>query len=164
VRRLICLALLLLLLDSEAFAKTTPEQWSAIASKLAGKPTRVSCGPMRRSEMALGITHLGRNPRIVLDYSVCASLRMAPRLSPWIPAESRFPDMASFVAIQTLAHEAMHARGIRNEDAAECVGFLNFGKVALALGFSRSDMRALVYMEQMDPSLNCSAVPSFADE
>lgn len=136
---------------SAAQAKTTPAVWTAIASKLAGKYTPVSCGRLSR---AYGITHTrGGKSRIVLDNAVCANLRVAPE-GPW-PVELH-PRNSLFIAIQTLAHEAMHAKGISNENRAECEGLRHFVEVARALGFARWQAQGLLRFEvDQDRNLRC---------
>jgi hypothetical protein len=145
-------ALLLVTLGSSAQARTTPAVWTAIASKLAGRYTSVSCGRLSR---AYGVTYMSMQPRIVLDTSVCASLRAAPR----VPPADATPTsrMTPFIAIQTLAHESMHAKGIRSENRAECEGLKHFVWVAMQLGFARWQAQGLLRFEiESDRSLRCS--------
>lgn len=51
--------------------------------------------------------------------------------------------LADATAVKVLAHEAEHARGIRNEAAAECFGLQEVPAVALRLGASRAVAREM---------------------
>jgi hypothetical protein len=128
-----------------------------VASTLALRPTRVYCWSQadwstRIAERAARWPHadpLGPwraftqwTPRSVhLSPEICAQLaRIVAEGKPvW---KARFVDALAW-SVHALAHESVHAGGIRNEALAECYGLQATAEVATRLGRSRDEGRYL---------------------
>lgn len=106
------------------------------ASSLVGAPVTVACVDL--SEQGWwGAAEVGV-PHIELDQDVCAVLAVSPRLSRGLDLRP-----TSGAAVLTLAHEAAHVRGVKDEREADCYAVSNLRSTALGLGYRAAQLPVL---------------------
>ena len=93
-----------------------------------------------RIRRILGVTTLATDS-VNLSPLACAGLGSLV-YGGWRPSERR-PLLALGASVNTLAHEAMHARGVADEAVAECFGMQFVERTAKALGVETSYARRL---------------------
>lgn len=147
---------------------STERKLVPIASAIAGREIAVDCqsfwGALIDPLPRHGEVFFDRDgipePRIFLTHDTCKRLRKFdsadnhPQLAclaelPWAQAGIPFGHPCydetsdTIYAVLTLAHEAYHAAGVRNEATANCYATQAMGYAAISLGASDGDARRL---------------------
>jgi hypothetical protein len=151
-------------LDRPARRTRIQIRYSFATSRLEGKQVVIRCYDRQDWRRELGLSGAGRPTRIagfVEFHSVSGNLspEICRRLDDLTYRQSRPSDLrgqASLAAaVATLAHEAQHAVGIRNESRAECFGMQRIRALARALGTSPEYASGLaeIYWQYLHPTL-----------
>lgn len=132
--------LLGLLFWSQVQQRRLESRLAEVTTELAGRPAPVSCETFLESWIperiwALGYVSLDLR-RVFLRHGICRRLQEVID-SP--DPSSRFHS----TAVVTLAHEAMHVRGITNEAQTECAAIQRAAKTAMLLGVPDTVAREL---------------------
>ncbi len=117
-------------------------RWARVASSVVGHPVAVHCpGSLERLtsiSSEAGYVRFGASgrpePRTWLSPATCDGLARFAR--------NHQPTLESSWAVQTLAHESIHMRGIRDEAITECYGLQWTAFVAAELGADERHARA----------------------
>jgi hypothetical protein len=139
-------------------------RYSFVTSRLEGKQVVIRCYDRADWRRELGLTGAGRPTRVagfVEFHSVSGNLspEICRRLDDLTYRKGRPGDLRGqavlAAAVGTLAHEAQHAVGIRNESRAECFGMQRIRALARALGASGEYAGALagIYWQYLHPGL-----------
>ena len=145
-------------------------QYARVASEVAQRQVRVRCQGRLGAILDVGVNagtvqfDANGNPadETHLTRAVCRGLRRfaddpRSRELDCVRSAVECPDAAfdTVEAVHTLAHEAVHLAGVRNEAEAECYGLQTIDLVAVRLGADRRTARALAdyALARLYPSL-----------
>ena len=146
------------LLVQQRAAAQSEARYARVASEIAKRDVRVRCQGLLGALVDIGINAgtvqfdaNGRPADVThLTRGVCRGLRRFqsdPRSTRLdcvrTAAECPREAFEMVQAVHTLAHEAVHLAGVRNEAEAECYGLQTVDLVAVRLGADRATARAL---------------------
>ena len=120
-------------------------EFSAVASEIAGRDVRVECqrftGALLDPTAEAGYVQFNADGSPTdtgrLERDACRDLRK------YFHDDKTSPTLQHVIAVQVLAHESYHLAGIRDESKTECAAIQRIDEVAVQLGASPDQGRAM---------------------
>ncbi len=121
------------------------DDFSVIASEIAGRDVRIECqrfsGALLDATAEAGYVQFNADGTPTdtgrLERDACRDLRS------YLHGDQSNPTIEHVVAIQVLAHESFHLSGISNESETECAAIQRIDDVAVDLGATATQGRAV---------------------
>jgi hypothetical protein len=130
---------------------------SQAAGRLVGDRVGITCQTLSQSWLdthaELGYVRIDARGRP--ERRATIALNACRDLTSWLRSDHRHPSEAQVIAVHVLTHEAMHMKGILEEDLAECAAMQEDRRTALFLGATDLQARTLAtrYWSEVYPRM-----------